>query len=153
MSRELFLRIMAWFWWPMVNKDLDQFIRACSHFQLVHLFSHKVKQLLQTIGSDTPFGVVFLDFWGPGGIPDRYGSRKILTCLGCMTGSGLRAATELKEITSDQAARWDFGNFFVPFGIPKMIVVDADGLFAEMFKKIFQETLLIPLHAVTRGNH
>ena len=59
----------------------------------------------------------------------------------------------MKEITSFHAARWDFGNFFVPFGLPKMIVVDADGLFSGIFKKTFQETLLIPLHAVTRGNH
>ena len=34
-----------------------------------------------------------------------------------------------------------------------MIVVDADGLFSGMFKKTFQENLLIPVHAVTRVNH
>ena len=33
-----------------------------------------------------------------------------------------------------------------------MIVVDADGIFAGMFKKTFQETLIIPVHAVARGN-
>ena len=33
-----------------------------------------------------------------------------------------------------------------------MIVVDAEGFFSVMFKKTFQETLLIPVHAVTRGN-
>ena len=48
----------------------------------------------------------------------------------------------MKEITSDQAARWDFGNFFVLFGLPKMIVVDADGIYSEIFKKNFQDTLL-----------
>ena len=34
-----------------------------------------------------------------------------------------------------------------------MIVVDADGLFAGMFKNTFQETLLIPVHTVPRGKH
>ena len=34
-----------------------------------------------------------------------------------------------------------------------MIVVDADGLFSGMFKKTFQETLLIPVHSFSRGNH
>ena len=34
-----------------------------------------------------------------------------------------------------------------------MIVVDADGMFSEMFKKTFQETLLLPVHVVARGNH
>ena len=46
-----------------------------------------------------------------------------------MTGFGLAAATGMKEVTSDQATQWDFGNFFVPFGIPKIIVVNADELF------------------------
>ena len=70
-----------------------------------------------------------------------------------MTGFGIAPANGMKEITSDQAARWDFGNFFVSFGLPKMIVVDADGLFSGSFKKTFQETSLIPLHAVARDNH
>ena len=34
-----------------------------------------------------------------------------------------------------------------------MIVVDADGIFSVMFKKTFQETVLIPVHAVSTGNH
>ena len=34
-----------------------------------------------------------------------------------------------------------------------MIVVDADGVFAGIFKKTFEETLLTPVHAVARGNH
>ena len=41
--------------------------------------------MLHTIESDTPFDVVFIEFWEPGDIPDRDGSRKILTCLDCMT--------------------------------------------------------------------
>ena len=59
----------------------------------------------------------------------------------------------MKKIKSYQVAIWDFGNFFVPFGIPKIIVVDADGIFAGMFKKTFQENLLILVHAVARVNH
>ena len=34
-----------------------------------------------------------------------------------------------------------------------MIVVDADGLFSGMFNNTFQDTLLIPVHAVARVNH
>ena len=41
----------------------------------------------------------------------------------------------------------------MPFGIPKIILVDADGIYSGMFKKNFQETLLIPVHSVSRGNH
>ena len=34
-----------------------------------------------------------------------------------------------------------------------MIVVDADVLFAVMFKNTLQEALLIPVHTVARGNN
>ena len=109
--------------------------------------------MLQKIDSDTPFDVVFLNFWEPGDILDKYGSHKILTCLDCMTGFGIGADIGSKEITSDQTARWACGNLFVPFGIPKIIVVGTDGFFYGIFKKTFQETLIIPVHEVARGNH
>ena len=71
----------------------------------------------------------------------------------CNTGFGIGATIGLKEITLDQTTRWYFGSSFVTFGIPKTIVVDADGHFFGMFKNNFQETLLIPVHAVARGKY
>ena len=90
------LRILAWFWWPMVNMEVAQFIRSCSHSQLVNSFSHEAQHFLQTIESDTPVDVVFLDFCETGDIPDCDGSYKILTLLDCMTIFGLGADTGLK---------------------------------------------------------
>ena len=87
--------------------------------------------MLHMIELDTPFDVVFLYFWELGNIPYWNGYRNILTCLDCMKGFWLEEASGLKEITSDQVSRWDFGNVCVPFGIPKMIVVGADELFLE----------------------
>ena len=87
---------MAWFWWSFVNKDVEQFIRAYENCQLVDSCSHESQQLLQTIESNTQFDMVFLDFWEPGVIPDWDKSRKILTCLGCMTGFGLVTAIGMK---------------------------------------------------------
>ena len=49
--------------------------------------------------------------------------------------------------------RWNFGKIFVPFRLLKMIVVDTYGLFAGMVNKTFQETLLIPVYDVERGNN
>ena len=77
-QRKLF-RILARFWWPMVNTEVAQFIRACAYFQFVNSCYHKAHQLLQTIESDTPFDVVFLEFWEPGDISYQYGSSKTLT--------------------------------------------------------------------------
>ena len=70
-----------------------------------------------------------------------------------MTVFDIGAATKLSENTLDQVAWWDFENFFVPFGIPKIISVDADVIFVGIFKKTFQETLLIPVLAVSMVNH
>ena len=137
----------------MVNKKVDHFIRACAHCKLVNPCSHKAQHLLQNIDPDTPFDVIFIDFWEPGDIPDQEEYRKIHTCLDLMKGFGIGAATGLKKITSDQAAQWAFGNFLVPFGIPKIIVVNADGLFDGMSKKNFQDTFLFQVHPVERGNH
>ena len=106
-----------------------------------------------TIDSCNPIYMVFIEFWEPGDISDRDGSHKILTCLDFRTGFGLGAASGMKKITSYQVALWDFVNFFFPFGLPKMIVVDADGLFSRIFKNNLKETLQITVHSVSRRNH
>ena len=92
-------RILARFWWPMVKKEVDQFIRDCVHYQLVNSCSCEAKQLIQMIESDTPFDVVFLYSWETGDIQYWYGSCKILTCLYFMSVFGLGDATGMKKIT------------------------------------------------------
>ena len=123
--------ILERFWWTMVNKEVDNFITSCTRCQLVNSCSNEAHKILHTIESDTPYGVVFLDFWEPGDIPYWDGSCKIKTCLDCMTVFRLGLSSGLKEITSYQITRWDFGNLFFTFGLPKMVVVDADGIFLK----------------------
>ena len=60
--------------------------------------------MLHTIDSETPFGVVFIEFLDPGDIPYWDGSCKIITWLDCMTDFGIGSSSEMKEITSDQSA-------------------------------------------------
>ena len=93
--------------------------------------------MLHMIESDNPFDVVFPDFWVPRDIPDWYGYRNILTYLDYMSEFWLGESIGLKEISSDQVTQWAFENFSVPFGLPKMIVVDANGHFAGIFKRTF----------------
>ena len=54
-----------------------------------------------------------------------------------MAGFEIVEATGMKEITSYQATQWAFGNFLVPCGLPKIIVVDADGIFLECSRRLF----------------
>ena len=94
-QRTLF-RIMAQFWFPLVNKYVAQFIIACAYFQLVHPCSRWAQHMLHKIESDAPFAVVFLDFWESGYIPDRGVYFSILPCLYCMTRFMVGAASRLK---------------------------------------------------------
>ena len=98
-EKRKFFRILACFLWPMVYKDVAQLIRAYVNFQLVNSCSHKAHHLPQTIESDNPFNVVFIDLWGTGDIPYWDGSLKNATNLDCMTGFGIGASNGLKEIT------------------------------------------------------
>ena len=96
---ETLFRILAWFWWKMVNKEVDQFLRVFKHLQWVNSCAHESHQLLYKIESDTSFAVVLIDFWGPGGILDQYWSCKILTWLDYIKGFGIWSASGMKDIT------------------------------------------------------
>ena len=48
-----------------------------------------------------------------------------------MTVFGLGSDMGLKQIKSCQVALWYLRKLFVPFGLPKMIVVDTDELFMK----------------------
>ena len=97
-QRTLF-RILVRFWWPIIDKEVDQFILACAHFQLVDSCSQVAHQIIHTIESDTPFDLKFPDFWDPGDISNRDGYCKILTLLDCMTRFGLELYSRMNQIT------------------------------------------------------
>ena len=75
-----------------------------------------------------------------------------MTFLDFTREPGIGAYIGTNKTTPEQFAQWDFGNFFVPFGPPKMIVVDADGIFV-MPKKPFQDNLIMLVHEVSRVKH
>ena len=52
-------RILVWFLWPMVNKEVNHFIRACTFWKLVNSLSREAQQMIHTIELDTRIGVVF----------------------------------------------------------------------------------------------
>jgi len=56
------------------------------------------------------------------------------------------------EIDSETVAMAAFATFFVTHGLPWLIFVDADGVFAGVFKQLFR-LLQIPVEPVARENH
>ena len=144
-------RVITRYWWPMVARDVERMVSACGHCRLANNASHEAQMELHGLESSAPFDVVFLDVWEPGEVVDADGSRKILTCLDCMTGFAAAVALG-KDIVATTLAGKAFAAFFVPYGLPKLIVVDAVHQFGSLFKEVFA-WLLIPVHSVAPENH
>jgi hypothetical protein len=107
--------------------------------------------LLQSFVCDEPFSVIFLDIWQPGEVTEKDGSFAVLTMLEGMCSFAATAFLP-QSITSETLADATFSTFFAHFGMPRLIVVDADSKFCGMFKVLF-ENLGIPVEAVSKGNH
>jgi len=116
--------------------------------------SHENQAILQTQASDEPFDIIFLDVWSPGdGVLSKDGKHKSVTMTDCLTGfTDFAFTNESNGFNAEDMAELVLQNFFVRRGMPRMVVVDADGLFAGVFRAMCQ-ALLIPCEAVSRENH
>ena len=150
-TRTLF-RVQTRYWWPGLVRDVTEGVRGCMHCNLANATSHENQALLHTLACDVPFDVVFLDIWSPGSMPDKYGTLKVLTFVDCMTGFAM--ATFLNQGTIDARTIADAAltAFFGPVGLPRLIIVEADTIFAGEFKGVFN-ILRIPVDSVSKENH
>ena len=72
---------------------------------------------LQALVMNVPFDIVFLDVWELGEVPERDGSRKVLTFINCMTGFAATAKLG-RDLSAEAMAQNAFSSFFVPYGLP-----------------------------------
>ena len=144
-------RVQTRYWWPGVVRDVTEGVRGCGHCNLANAASHESQLLLHTLSCDTPFDVIFLDFWSPGDVPDKHGNVKVLTYMDCMTGF-VMATFMSGNMDSMAVADAVVQAFFTSVGLPRLIFVDADSLFAGVFLRLF-EHLGIPVEAIARENH
>ena len=109
-------------------------------FQLAAIACWKItlrtKTILQTQASDEPFDIIFLDVWSPDkGVLSKDGKHKSATMTDCLTGfTDFAFTNENKGFNAEDMAKLVLQNFFVRRGMPRMVVVDADGLFAGVFR-------------------
>ena len=144
-------RLQTRFWWPGLVRDATVGVRGCMHCNLANVASNEAQVQLQTLACDVPFDVIFLDIWSPGDVPTSDGTSKMLTLLDCMTSFAM--GTFLSgEITAETVADAAISVFFNSVGLPRLIIVDADGLFAGVFVQLFR-LLGIPVEATSRENH
>jgi len=135
-----------------MNRDTIDAVTTCAHCRLANNASHEAQAALHDLPCDAPFDVVFLDVWSPGEVPEKTGEHSVLTFLDGMTGFAHAAFIRESALTSETLAATAFSHFFVPFGLPRLVIVDAAGNLAGMFKDMCR-TLLITVDAVSRDNH
>jgi hypothetical protein len=68
--------------------------------------------------------------------------------------TGFAAATFLRAQSTDSqgVAMASFAAFFVPYGLPRLIIVDQDGVFKDSFTQLFR-ILQVPVLPVSAENH
>jgi hypothetical protein len=145
-------RIQARYWWPGMTRDIREGVVGCAHCNLANTVSHEAQLKLNTLACDGPFDVVFIDFWSPGDIVDKQGNIKVLTYLDGMTSFAMASFVQQGQVDSAMVADMCVSHFFATVGLPRLVFVDADSLFKDMFLKTFQ-LLRIPCQAVAPENH
>lgn len=116
-------RVAARYWWPRMYLDVKEAVGACAHCKLANAVSQDSKSILEALSSDCPFDVIAIDVWSPGAVPDKEGNTKALTSLD--TTTGFASAAILQSMQSESVARTCFASFFVPNGLPKLILIDS----------------------------
>jgi hypothetical protein len=144
-------RVITRFWWPYVARDITNGVLGCATCRLANHNSHEAQMHLHAFTCDEPFSMIFLDMWKPGDVPEKDGTREVLTMMDGMTGFAAGAFLG-KPITAEVLADVTFSQFFCVFGLPRIIVVDADSKFCGIFTKTF-ENLGIHVEVVSRENH
>jgi hypothetical protein len=138
---------------PGLVRDVTDGVRGCAHCNLANATSHEQQSILHTMSCDVPFDVVYLGIWSPGDMPDKYGNVKVLTFIDCMTGFAMATFLSVGDVIDARTiADAALTAFVGAVGLPRLVIVDADGLFAGNCKQLFH-ILRIPTYAVSRENH
>ena len=104
-------------------RDIRVMVKVCAHCILANSITKNSSAYLYSYFNDNPFDIMFLDVWMSGEIPCRLGHTKVLTMLEGMCG--FAAAAPLSKENPLNVAQAKFTTFFIPFGLPHLVVVDA----------------------------
>ena len=131
-----------------MTRDIKMGVLSCAHCNLSNAASHEVQLKLHTLACDAPFDVIFLDFWSPGDMVDKYGNVKVLMYLDGMTSYALGTFLLLSEMDTHRVTDAVISAFFSTVGLPRMVFINADSKFAGTFKSTL-ELLRIPVKVVS----
>jgi hypothetical protein len=147
-------RIAARYWWPGMSKDIREAVINCGHCRVANSTSHEAQQIIGALSTDEPFDIISMDIWHPGKTKtdSKYHNvqKATLTCL-CNT-TGFASTAFVNQIDSDQITRLAFSHFFVPNGLPKLVIVDEGSEFKGVLVTVC-ETLGIQYYVAPPESH
>ena len=127
-------RIAARFYWPGMYKDVRNAVNSCAHCNVANATSHQEQQIFSGIPVDEPFDIIGIDIWFPGKtttdikqVKNLKEHRAVLNCMDTLTG--FISSAFMSWVDSESAAKLAFSHFFIPNGIPKLILLDGDSAF------------------------
>jgi hypothetical protein len=133
-----------------MNRDISAFVKSCAYCRLSNTTSHEAQSILQAVKTQVPSDVLFLGEWSPGDFPEKWGALKVLTCLKGM--SSFAKAVFLEKANSTTISLAVFTSFFIPKGLPKLVVFDAGNEFTGAMTKMCTNLGII-FHTVAKENH
>ena len=135
-----------------MGQDITTLVHSYSHYHLANATMYESVGPLLGLETDAPLDIIFIEFWSPdNSIIKKDGAKKVLTYTCCMT-SFAAVAFVVWDINAEALAMLAMETLFGPFGLPKLIVVDAEGIFVGMFRQLLQ-SLGIPVKQVAWENH
>jgi hypothetical protein len=146
-------RIAARYWWPGMSSDIKEAVLTCGHCRVANSTSHRAQQIIGALSTDEPFDIISMDIWYPGktiNSQHKSGQKAVLTSL-CNT-TGFASTAFISQINSDLVTRLAFAHFFVPNGLPKLIIIDEGSEF-KGFLVLVCETLGIQYYVAPAESH
>ena len=146
-------RILQWFYWPTLHRDVADFCRGCGECQKVPSRRVKKAPLIPLPIMSVPFDRIAMDIVGP--LPrSRSGNRYILVL--CDYGTRYPEAVPLRNIDAEHVAE-ELVKVFARVGIPSEILTDQgtnfmSKLLSEVYRLLSVKAIRTsPYHPQTDG--
>jgi len=153
--RKTYDRVLLYFFWPRLKKDVSAYIKSCHTCQL----TSKPNQILRPVplcpipAISQPFEHLLIDCVGPLP-PSKSGSRYLLTVM-CQS-TRYPAAYPLRSITAKSVVR-ALSQFISIFGVPRIIQSDQGSNFcSKLFAQVLEQLNIVhnfssAYHAQSQG--
>ena len=133
-SRQTQHQVEQRFWWPGINLDILDYVKACYICQSLKVHHSPAAGELQLFPAKYPFQVVHLDIVGK--MPtSTNGYRYVLTMMDRYTSYVWAVA--LKDKTAETVASAFFTEWICRFGCPDSILADQGSEFCNYFMNVF----------------